>query len=72
MAETAKVAGLLLEDSFIVTVWALVLSTFIAPFLFDHYLRKKKKLDLQKIADERAAGVELPVKMEDSAHGHGH
>jgi len=60
MAETAKMGGILEPDAFIITVWALVLSTFIAPFLFDYYLRKKRKKELASLST-----TEMPEKEEE-------
>ena len=54
MAQVAKDGGLLALDPFILTVWALVLSTFFAPFLFDYYLRQKRKKEMQVLS---AGGV---------------
>lgn len=50
MAQIAKDGGILALDPFILTVWALVLSTFIAPFIFDFYLRVKRKHEMQQLS----------------------
>jgi Kef-type K+ transport system membrane component KefB len=50
MAQAAKEKKLLSVDAFVVTVWALVLSTFIAPFFFDIFIRKKRRKDLERLS----------------------
>jgi hypothetical protein len=68
MADVAKKGELLTGDAFILTIWALVLSTFFAPFLFDYYLRKKRKKEMQVLS---AGGVvEGDPGLVTTDHGH--